>query len=154
MISEIIGSDEQPRIYSPDHLLMLIKQVKAHYIGTSVKSKAGRRRTYSGLSFLLLAVVAVTLRTFKCSELHSLLEKDLSLRRELGFQTVPHRRTIGRRLSVLQQEAEDQIAALGQKIVKQIEPSKEVQVASAIDGRMYKAVGPLRRAVGISVKRG
>jgi len=127
----------------PDHLLKLIEQVKAHYIETSVKSKAGRPRTYSNLSFLLLAVVAVTLRTFKCLELRTLLEKDHRLQNALGFQRVPHRSTIERRLLALQEEAEAQVAALGQKIVDEIEPSEEVQIASAIDGRMYKALGPL-----------
>lgn len=127
----------------PDHLLMLVKQVKAHYIETSVTGKAGRPRTYSQLSFLLLAVVAVTLRTFKGLELHKLLEKDARLRTEIGLDTVPHRRTIERRLDVLQHEAEVQVAALGQRIVNEIEPAAEVQVASAIDGRMYKAGGPL-----------
>lgn len=127
----------------PDHLLMLVKQVKAHYIETSVTGKAGRPRTYSQLSFLLLAVVAVTLRTFKGLELHKLLEKDAHLRTEIGLDTVPHRRTIERRLDVLQHEAEVQVAALGQRIVNEIEPAAEVQVASAIDGRMYKAGGPL-----------
>ncbi|MEJ7708791.1 MAG: hypothetical protein WKF84_02780 [Pyrinomonadaceae bacterium] len=80
VISEIIGSDEQPTIATPDHLLRLVQQVQAHYLETNVKSKAGRPRTYSGLSFLLLAVVAVTLRTFKGLELHRLLEKDARLR--------------------------------------------------------------------------
>ncbi len=127
----------------PDHLLRLVQQVKAHYIETDVSSKAGRPRTYSGLSFLLLAVVAVTLRTFKGLELHKLVAKDARLRSELGFAAVPHRRTIERRLDALQQEAEAQVAALGHQIVEEIEPSAEVQAVSAIDGRMYKARGPL-----------
>ncbi len=127
----------------PDHLLRLVQQVKAHYIETDVSGKAGRPRTYSGLSFLLLAVVAVTLRTFKGLELHRLLEKDSRLQAELGFASVPHRRTIERRLDCLQAEAEAEVAALGQQIVKEIEPGAAVQVASAIDGRMYQARGPL-----------
>ncbi|MEJ7708790.1 MAG: hypothetical protein WKF84_02775 [Pyrinomonadaceae bacterium] len=56
---------------------------------------------------------------------------------------MPHRRTIERRLDSLQAEAEAQVSSLGQKIVDEIEPSAELQVASAIDGRMYKARGPL-----------
>jgi len=127
----------------PDHLLLLIQQVKAHYLETDVEGKPGRQRTYSALSFLLLAVVAVTLRTFKGLELRRLLEKDSHLCSALGFATVPHRRTIERRLGCLQPEAEVQVAALGQQIVNEVEPSAEVQVASAIDGRMYKARGPL-----------
>jgi hypothetical protein len=46
-------------------------------------------------------------------------------------------------LGSLQAEAETQVAALGQEIVSALEPAAEVQVASAIDGRMYKARGPL-----------
>ncbi|MCA1601367.1 MAG: hypothetical protein LC776_06905, partial [Acidobacteria bacterium] len=128
-----------PQSPPPDHLLLLVQQVKAHYIETDVKSKVGRPRTFSGLSFLLLAVVAVTLRTFKGLELHRLLEKDSRLQSALGFESVPHRRTIERRLESLQAEAEAQVAALGQQIVGEIEPAAEVQVASAIDGRMYQA---------------
>lgn len=127
----------------PDHLLRLVQQVRAHYIETDVKSKAGRPRRYHGRSFLLLAVVAVTFRTFKGLELWRLLDKDSILRRELGFATVPHRRTIERRLGALQAEAEAQVATLGQQIVKEIKASEAVQVSSAIDGRMYKARGPL-----------
>ncbi len=129
--------------HPPDHLLRLVQQVRAHYIETDVKSKAGRPRTYPGLSFLLLAVVAVTFRTFKGLELRRLLDKDSILRRELGFEAVPHRRTIERRLGALQAEAEAQVAALGQQIVTAIEADEEVQVSSAIDGRMYRARGPL-----------
>ncbi len=134
-------SNQQSQL--PDHLLLLVQQVKAHYIETDVEGKPGRPRTYSTRSFLLLAVVAVTLRTFKGLELRRLLDKDSYLRRELGFETVPHRRTLERRLNSLQPEAETQVAALGQRIVAEVEPSAEVQVASAIDGRMYKARGPL-----------
>jgi hypothetical protein len=105
-------------------------------------SKPGRPRTYTGLSFLLLAVVAVTLRTFKGLELRRLLEKDARLRQELGFERVPHRRTIERRLATLQPEAEAQVAALGQQIVEQAEPADSLPVAASIDGRMYEAQGP------------
>lgn len=127
----------------PDHLLRLVQLVRAHYIEIDVKGKAGRPRTYHGLSFLLLAVVAVTLRTFKGLELWRLLDQDSILRSELGFAAVPHRRTIERRLGALQAEAEAQVATLGQQIVEEIGPSEAVQAASAIDGRMYQARGPL-----------
>jgi hypothetical protein len=106
------------------------------------KSKRGKPRFYSGLSFLLLAVVAVALRTFKDSELHRLLESDSSLRSELGFQRLPHRTTIGRRLHSLLDEAEAQVNSLGQLIVKEVQPALACSKISAIDGRMYKAVGP------------
>ena len=100
--------------HDPDHLLLLVRQVRSHYTAPPPVSKPGRPRTYSGLSFLLLAVVAVTLRTCKGLELRRLLVKDARLRHELGFERVPHRRTIERRLMALRPEAEAQVAALGQ----------------------------------------
>lgn len=127
----------------PDHLSKLIEQVRAHYIETDVCGKRGRPRTFSSLSFLLLAVVAVTLRTFKGLELQRLLEKDVLLRHQLGFSRVPHRRTLERRLAALQTEAEAQVAALGRQIVNEVTPCQETPSASAIDGRMYKARGSL-----------
>ncbi|MBA3247879.1 MAG: hypothetical protein H0T63_07325, partial [Pyrinomonadaceae bacterium] len=131
--------DSQP----PDYLLRLIQQVRAHYIEPPAVRKPGRQRTYSGLSFLLLAVVAVTLRTFKGLELQRLLENDAVLRRHLDFETVPHRKTIETRLSSLQAEAEAQVAALGHGIVNELALLKRRGVESAIDGRMYQARGPL-----------
>jgi len=127
----------------PDHLSILIEQVTAHYIELDGKGKAGRPRTFSGLSFLLLAVVAVTLRTFKGLELQRLLEKDVRLRHHLGFVRVPHRRTIERRLASLQPAAEAQVAALGNRIAEAMKAAPVPPEASAIDGRMYKARGPL-----------
>ncbi len=128
--------------HAPDHLLLLVQQVRAHYTEPPPVSKPGRPRTYSGLSFLLLSVVAVTLRTFKGLELRRLLEKDTRLRQALGFARVPHRRTIERRLAALQPEAEAQVAAVGQRIMEQIEPADGLPVAASIDGRMYQARGP------------
>ena len=60
------------------------------------RRQRGRPRTFSGRAFLLLAVVAVVLRTFKPQELHTLLFKDSPLRQTLGLVRVPHRRTIDR----------------------------------------------------------
>jgi hypothetical protein len=94
------------------------------------------------LSFLLLSVVAVTLRTFRDRELHRLLEKDERLRQALGFSRLPHRTTIGRRISALVPEAEQQIAMLGEGIVAEVEPAASQSRVSAIDGRMYEAQGP------------
>jgi hypothetical protein len=128
--------------HAPDHLLLLVQQVRSHYTEPPPQGKPGRPRTYTGLSFLLLAVVAVTLRTFKGLELRRLLEKDARLRQELGFARVPHRRTIERRLMALQPEAEAQVAALGQQIVAEVEPREGLPVAASIDGRMYEAQGP------------
>lgn len=110
--------------------------MRSHYTEPPSESKPGRPRTYSGLSFLLLAVVAVTLRTFKGLELRRLLEKDARLRQELGFARVPHRRTIERRLSSLQPEAEAQVAALGREIIERVESPGGLPVAASIDGRM------------------
>jgi hypothetical protein len=69
------------------------------------------------LSFLLLACVAVTLRTFRDSELHRLLTKDDALRQAMDFCRVPHCTLIGRRLAALVPETEQQIALLGKHIV-------------------------------------
>jgi len=90
-----------------------------------------------------LAVAAVTLRTFKERELCRLLSKDAGLREGLGFARVPHRRTIERRMQSLIPEAEAQIAHLGEQIKEEVQPTDEQPQASAIDGRMYAAQGPL-----------
>jgi hypothetical protein len=132
----------QHNSHAPDHLLLLVQQVRAHYTEPWLESKPGRPRTYSGLSFLLLAVVAVTLRTFKGLELRRLLEKDARLRRELGFARVPHRRTLERRLAALQPEAEAQVAELGRCISERVKPPDDLPVAASVDGRMYEALGP------------
>lgn len=128
---------------SPDGLFRLIQQVKENYVVLPPsKPKRGKPRFYSSLSFLLLAVVAVALRTFKDSELHLLLEHDSALRNEVGFQRLPHRTTIGRRLHALLEEAEAQVNALGQQVVKEVKPKSDCSQVSAVDGRMYKAAGP------------
>lgn len=80
----------------PDGLLTLIQQAREHYRELPGERKRGKPRTYSGSSFLLLAVVAVTLRTFKASELHRLLLRDAALRHALGLMKLPHRTTIDR----------------------------------------------------------
>ncbi len=140
----MLGSMNHHTSQAPDHLLALIQQVKGHYteIGGERK-KRGKPRTYSSLSFLLLAIVAVTLRTFKERELHRLLVQDESLRQELGFAQVPHRSTIERRLQSLVPEAEAQIAATGEQIVAEVQLTDKQPPISAIDGRMYEAQGPL-----------
>jgi hypothetical protein len=127
----------------PDALLKLIEQVRESYYVQPQIPKRGRPRTYSGLSFLLLAVAAVALRTFKERELFRLLTKDELLRVMLGFTRVPHRRTIERRMQSLIPEAEAQIAHLGEQIKEEVQPTNEQPLMSAIDGRMYEAVGPL-----------
>src|SRR5215210_2258681 len=85
----------------PDGLLSLIQQAREHYRELPRERKRGKPRTYSGSSFLLLSVVAVTLRTFKASELYRLLSHDAALCQALGFKQVPHRTTIERRLRTL-----------------------------------------------------
>lgn len=127
----------------PDALLSLVQSVKENYHAPPpAPPKRGKQRDFSALSFLLLAAVAVTLRTFRDSELQKLLEKDARLRQALGFARLPHRTTIGRRISALVPEAEQQIALLGQVIVAEVKPEPEQSEVSAIDGRMYKAQGP------------
>jgi len=127
----------------PDALLKLLQQVKDCYSVQPTTRKRGRPKTYSALSFLLLAVAAVALRTFKERELHRLLSRDAALRVAMDFARVPHRRTIERRMQALIPEAEAQVAALGQKIAREVTPAAEQPRASAIDGRMYEAMGPL-----------
>jgi hypothetical protein len=123
--------------------LSLVQRIKENYQEPPpAPPKRGKKRDFSALSFLLLAAVAVTLRTFSNSELHKLLEKDERLRRAMEFKRVPHRTRIGRRLAGLVPEAEQQIALLGQQILAEVQPGEERSEVSAIDGRMYKAQGP------------
>jgi hypothetical protein len=126
----------------PDDLLELIQQIKENYIEPEQKRKRGKPRKYLGLSLLLVAVVAVVMKMFKSSELHRLLKKDEQLRKEMGFEKLPHRTTIERRLKSLLSEAEQQVNAFGQQIIKEVKPERGEPLASAIDGRMYAAQGP------------
>ncbi len=127
----------------PDDLLSLVERIKENYQEPpEAPPKRGKKRDFSALSFLLLASVAVTLRTFSNSELRKLLEKDGRLRRAMEFDRVPHRTLIGRRLSGLVPEAEQQTALLGDRIVEEVKPEADQPKVSAIDGRMYKAQGP------------
>jgi hypothetical protein len=128
---------------SPDALLRIIEQVKEYYEDPPPRRQRGRPRTFSGRAFLLLAMVAVVLRTFKPQELHRLLAKDAGLREALGFCRIPHRRTIERRLSATLPEAEVQVQTLGQQVLAEVEPEPDQPQASAIDGRMYQAQGAL-----------
>jgi hypothetical protein len=123
-------------------LLTLIQQAREHYLELPRERKRGKPRTYSGLSFLLLAMVAVTLRTFKASELHCLLLRDEALRQALEFVQVPHQTTLERRLKQLLPEMEAQVAAIGQQISQEVQPAVAKPQTSAIDGRMYEAQGP------------
>jgi hypothetical protein len=126
----------------PDGLLSLIQQAREHYRELPQQSKRGQPRTYSGLSFLLLAVAAVTLRTFKASELSRLLLRDTALRQALGFVSLPHRTTIDRRLKKLLPEIEAQVAVIGHQISQEVQPDTAQPQTSAIDGRMSEAQGP------------
>lgn len=126
----------------PDGLLALIRQAREHYEQPPPQRKRGRPRTYTGLSFLLLAVTAVALRTFRGAELCRLLSRDAALRQALGFAAVPHRTTVERRLRTLLPEAEAQVAVLGARIINEVQPHAAQPQASAIDGRMYEAAGP------------
>jgi hypothetical protein len=104
--------------------------------------KRGKQRDFPALSCLLLAAVAVTTRTWRDSELHRLLMRDEALRQALGFPRVPDRRTIGRRLVGLIDEAAAQISALGSVIRAAVKPAADQPEVSVIDGRMYQAAGP------------
>jgi hypothetical protein len=127
---------------SPDALLKIVEQVKEYYVEPPPKRQRGRPRTFSGLAFLLLAVVGVVLRTFKPQELSTLLTKDATLRQVLGFSRVPHRRTLERRLDATLPEAEAQSQALGHPLLGAVEPGPDEPHAAAIDGRLYQAQGP------------
>jgi hypothetical protein len=127
---------------SPDALLRIIEDVKEDYIEPLQLQRRGRPRTFSGRTFLLLAVVAVALRTFKAQELLTLLTKDANLRQALDLVRIPHRRTLERRLGATLPEAEAQVQALGQQILTEVELGPDQPQASAIDGRMYQAQGP------------
>jgi len=126
-----------------DALLSLLQQVKRHYQEPPpAPPKRGKRRDFSALSFLLLAVVAVVTRTSRDSELRELLARDTALRGALGFPRVPHRTTVGRRIAGLVPEAEAQVAALGLRIAEEVSPPPGRSQVSAVDGRMYEARGP------------
>jgi len=71
------------------------------------------------------------------------LTKDVTLRERWGFTRVPHRRTGERRLDATLPEAEAQVRALGQQLLAEVVPGPDEPQASAIDGRMYQAQGPL-----------
>lgn len=122
----------------PDHLLLLLQQATDNYQSIDAKHKVGRPPTYSALSFLLLAITAVVLRTFDEIELHRLLLADSDLLSAGGFPQPPHRTTIGRRLRRLVPEAEIQIQLPGEQIKSALPAETAI---SAIDSRMYQATG-------------
>jgi len=124
-----------------DELLHLLQKISEHYQPPPIKCKRGRVPHFSDLSFLLVAVVAVVTKTFADAELFRLLQSDSKLRQVCGFSRVPHRTTILRRLKSLTWQAEQQISLLGADILATI-AVKQSQTVSAIDGRMYQAVGP------------
>jgi hypothetical protein len=128
---------------SPDALLKIVEQVKEYYVPLPPPHHRGRPRTFSGLAFLLLAVVGVVRRTFKPQEWATLLTKAALLRQALGFSRVPHRRTIARRLDATLPEADAQVQALGHQILGEVAPGPDAPQASAIEGRMSQAQGPL-----------
>lgn len=126
----------------PDSLISLVQRADASYQQPENPTRPGRKPTYSARSFLLLAVVAVTTHTFRDSELRRLLESDARLREALAFEAIPHRTTIGRRLARLIPHAEIQISQLGRQILEEVEPDESQSEVSALDGRMYEALGP------------
>lgn len=129
---------------SPDALISLIEAVKLSYWKPPDKpKKRGRENSFSDLSFLLLAVVAVVTKTFSDSALHRLLSEDWRVCTACEFPRVPHRSSILRRLKALLPSAEEQISRCGKRILQEIEIGDQFSTVSAIDGRMYEAVGRL-----------
>lgn len=128
-----------PNFQLPDRLLLLLQQATNNYQAIHIRRKVGRPVSYSNLSFLLLAMTAVLLRTFDEIELHRLLANDKNLLAACRFPFVPHRKTIGRRLKNLMPEAETEIRLLGNRIQAAV-PAGSSSL-SAIDGRMYQAIG-------------
>jgi len=92
---------------------------------------------------LLLAKVAVTMRTLRDRELRKPLEKDQRLRHAMGFSGVPHRTSIGRRLVGLVPAAEQQIALLGQRMVDSKSNPKLINLRSVrLTGECTKRKAP------------
>lgn len=129
----------EKRPLTPDALTKILADIKNHH-QPQPGVKRGAPFHFLELSFLMLAVTAVTLRTFKDSELQRLLRQDAGLLETMGFSRIPHRVTIGRRLCGLIPVAEARIAELGRHLVK--ETTGDKAAISAVDGRMYEAVGP------------
>jgi len=129
------------KLKAPDHLLDLIQQVSANYqLPPAQRKKRGKEPDFSPLSFLLLAVVAVVTKTFCDSELLRFLDHDEPLRTACGFSRTPHRTTISRRLKTLVSVAEQQISPLGKQIIREV--AAHTPIITALDGRMYEALGP------------
>jgi len=118
-----------------DALFSLIEEIKLGYQEPNVIIKSGRKLTFSPLSFLLLAVVAVVTKTFSDSELHRLLTKDTALLAVLEFPRVPHRTRILRRLKTLVPLAEEQISLFGKIILSETDEAQNHSQVSAIDAR-------------------
>lgn len=124
-----------------DELLRLLQKISEHYQPSPLLCKRGRVQEFSEQSFLLLAVVAVVTKTFADSELWRLLRADAGLQAICGFSRIPHRTTILRRLKSLTAAAERQISLAGAEILLSV-AAQDTQSVSAIDGRMYAALGP------------
>lgn len=88
---------------TPDCLLRLIQQAGEQEKQLLPKGKPARGRPlfFGTKSFLLLAVCAVVLRSFKAAEQERLLLCDLRLRNFLGFERVSPRKTIAQSESVV-----------------------------------------------------
>jgi hypothetical protein len=73
----------------PDALLSLVGRIKENYQEPPPSlPKRGKKRDFSALSFLLLAAVAVTLRTFSNSELRVRVGTSGSTESSLARSTV------------------------------------------------------------------
>lgn len=133
-------------------LFSLIEEIKLGYQEPNETVRLGRKLTFSELSLLLLAVVAVVTKTFSDSERHRLLTKDTALLAVLEFPRVPHRTRILRRLKTLVSIAEEQISLFGKTILSETANDENHSQRSATDGRMYQAT--VRNGTKKTVKTG
>ncbi len=102
---------------SPDALLSLIESVKLSYNAPGdERVRCGVKPFFSELSFLLLVVVAVVIRTFSDSKLFRLLKQDAELLNASQFRRIPHRTSILRRLKQRAPSAEQQITSFGGRL--------------------------------------
>lgn len=99
----------------------LVRRVKENYQEPPpTPPKRAKRHNFSSLTILLLDAVTVMRGAFSINELRKLLGKDERLRQAMGG-THPVRASIGRRLSGLVPESEEQVVLLGRQVVEEIE---------------------------------
>ena len=90
----------------------------------------------------------MVLRTFKPQELATLLTKDAALRQALGFDRVPHRRTLERRLDATLPVAEAQVQALVQEWLSRVGARVSLGLARLGLSRARAALCPVVSELG------